>query len=285
MQAFLVDIFQGPYRGKTAIFASGRLESGESFGLIDDRLRPAFYIRRSDLEAVQALNCAREAAFEETEWSTLDGEPVIRMSLDHARALRRLNDELRSREIRTYEGDIDYTVAFRIAHSVKGLVEFEGQSAPSKHVDQLFINPKIKAAPSPLAIDLRVLALDIETNADATRLLGLSLVSWSLKGDSSRAREEVFIVGQASPEDPAGLKTFESEKELLTAFRDHVVALDPDIITGWNVIDFDLAVLSKIAARYQVPLCLGRTRETSYLRTSRYYGNSKMIIQGRQVLD
>ena len=41
---------------------------------------------------------------------------------------------------------------------------------------------------------------------------------------------------------------------------EYVDELDPDVITGWNVVDFDLAVLAAPRAqRYGVPFAIGRT--------------------------
>ena len=38
-----------------------------------------------------------------------------------------------------------------------------------------------------------------------------------------------------------------SEKAAIRRFLEYVHALDPDVITGWNVVDFDLAFLARAA--------------------------------------
>jgi DNA polymerase-2 len=57
------------------------------------------------------------------------------------------------------------------------------------------------------------------------------------------------------------------------------------VITGWNVIDFDLQVLSDRFRRHRVPFTLGRSREAAvYLPQSEGRG-SRAIVPGRQVWD
>src|SRR5262249_37411630 len=72
----------------------------------------------------------------------------------------------------------------------------------------------------------------------------------------------------------------------LDAFCARVAEIDPDVLTGWNVIDFDLTVLEKIAARLRRPFHLGRDPGTMRLRKAEgYFGSGQATIPGRLVLD
>ncbi len=63
-------------------------------------------------------------------------------------------------------------------------------------------------------------------------------------------------------------------------------AEDPDVLTGWNTIDFDLTVLQRIAARLEHPLRLGRDDGALRLRKAEgYFGSGQATIPGRVVLD
>ena len=53
----------------------------------------------------------------------------------------------------------------------------------------------------------------------------------------------MIIVGEPDTDDPDYLICCHTETELLTRFRDRLIAIDPDILTGWNVLDFDLPTL------------------------------------------
>ena len=69
-------------------------------------------------------------------------------------------------------------------------------------------------------------------------------------------------------------------------FCARVNEVDPDVLIGWNVIDFDLTVLQRIAARLRHPLLLGREPGTLLLRKAEgYFGSGQASIPGRLVLD
>src|SRR5690606_1190504 len=76
------------------------------------------------------------------------------------------------------------------------------------------------------------------------------------------------------------------ERAALDAFCERVRTLDPDVLTGWNTIDFDLAVLQRIATRLSHPLRLGRDTGALRLRKPEgYFGSGQASIPGRLVLD
>ena len=78
----------------------------------------------------------------------------------------------------------------------------------------------------------------------------------------------------------------ESEFAALTAFCERVRAADPDVLTGWNIVDFDLASLTRIAARVRHPFDLGRDAGPIRLRKAEgYFGSGQASIPGRLVLD
>ena len=59
------------------------------------------------------------------------------------------------------------------------------------------------------------------------------------------------------------------ERAALDQFCARVRDLDPDVLTGWNVIDFDLTVLQRIAVRVNHPFQLGRDPGAIRLRQAR----------------
>lgn len=281
MRGFLVDIFQGTVSGRSAIFAAGRLENGESFALVDDQIAVYFYIRKSDREALRALYPQPAFVLDESDYSAMDGEGLLRLNFRTTGEMKRLHEELSDKDIRTYEGDLDLATRFRISHNIQAEIEIEGEHRSSQHVDRLYLNPRIKPTEHP--INLRALALDIETNADASRILGFSLVAWEL--DGKNLLEEVHIIAKGKLGSIDQRFYYQDEKELLEGFLARIIAIDPDIITGWNVIDFDLLVLTKLSAKYRIPFKMGRSRDNSNLRQSKFFGKSRIYVNGRQVLD
>jgi len=103
-----------------------------------------------------------------------------------------------------------------------------------------------------------------------------------------RYREQVLLLHGDGDELEAAevdIRTFGREGDLLAALRRRVLEWDPDIVTGWNVVDFDLRVIAARFAVHDLPLILGRARVPDvFLDQTRALG-SRMIIHGRQVLD
>ena len=56
------------------------------------------------------------------------------------------------------------------------------------------------------------------------------------------------------------------ERELLEEFKKELIKEDPDIITGWHVIDFDFAFLKKKFEEHKINFDLGRTNQPIRLR-------------------
>jgi len=54
-------------------------------------------------------------------------------------------------------------------------------------------------------------------------------------------------------------ESFETEKELLERFKEVIMNYDPDIITGWNLIGFDLNQLKQKFDTHK-SFCLGKGR-------------------------
>lgn len=62
-------------------------------------------------------------------------------------------------------------------------------------------------------------------------------------------------------------------------------SFDPDVIVGWNVIDFDFRLLHKRAEWHNMKLMLGRADQPSFFRSSSQNQQGFISIPGRVVLD
>jgi DNA polymerase-2 len=84
----------------------------------------------------------------------------------------------------------------------------------------------------------------------------------------------------------AGAEAVADERALLERFLAHVRDVDPDVITGWNVCDFDLAVLQRACGRLGLRCALGRTDDELDLRRDQNFTReARAILAGRVVLD
>src|SRR5205823_5381782 len=140
-------------------------------------------------------------------------------------------------------------------------------------VGRVYRHPTL--APAVFAPRLRVLSLDIETSLDGGRLYSLSL--------AGAGGERVLMI---SRREVAGAEAVPDERALLERFLAHVRRVDPDVLTGWNVCDFDLAVLQRACRRAGLRCALGRTDdELDIRRDQNFTRESRAVLCGRVVLD
>ena len=277
---FLLDVFSRQQRGRTLVYAVGRLQNGDTFGIVETRHRPAFHIRSSDVGRASALmSAALHAA--PVPWTTMDGTPVAEISAESQRALRGLAEDLRKHGIVTYGADVRPSQRFYTDLGLRGAVSVTGPWRRGRNVSRVYTDPELK--PVEFEPDLTVLTLDIETTPTADQVLAVSLV---VDGPNpEQCTEEVLVVGDPAADDPHYLTCCHSEAELLTRFRERLTAIDPDVLTGWNVLDFDLPTLQRRFAARNVRFELGRAHEESWYRKGESWGHSRMVIRGRQTLD
>jgi len=80
-----------------------------------------------------------------------------------------------------------------------------------------------------------------------------------------------------------------TERDLLIALRQSLCDLDPDLLTGWDIITKTLVPLRERMAVCGVLFNLGRSRRLSRAvppsATDRWRGGSQGIVEGRQILD
>ena len=140
----------------------------------------------------------------------------------------------------------------------------------------MFDNPSLR--PAEVKVEPRVLSFDIETDGKGERLLAISMFAPGI--------DEVLIVDGSNRAMPQNATRCETEFAALDAFCDRIRDLDPDVLTGWNLIDFDFTVLQRIAARVRHPFPLGRDAGAIRIRKAEgYFGSGQASIPGRLVLD
>src|SRR5262249_37202072 len=159
------------------------------------------------------------------------------------------------------EADVRFPVRYLIDRGIKGSCEIAGDWKPGPTIARVFDNPDL--LPAQAKIEPRVLSFDIETDPKGERLLAISLYSPDI--------DEVLIVGGSGRGVPEKAVRCHDERAAVDAFCERIARLDPDVLTGWNTIDFDFTVLQKIATRLQHPLNLGRDSGALRIRKAEGY--------------
>lgn len=269
-------IVQPTYRieaGRPVVHLWGKLETGEPFLVRDDRLQPYFYIRAADQSRAEQLGIRR---FQLSDRSTLDGETVLRIEVPTPPDTPPVRERLHKGGIRTYEADVRFAIRYLIDHGIRGSLSICGESEASSGGYRMFQNPDLEAADwSP---ELSVLSLDIETDPQARQILSVGLFGCGAA--------EVLLLTPRGYTVPHGAVAAASEADLLRLLCRRIRELDPDVLTGWNVADFDFAVLVRRADELGVGLEMGRSPGHPRLRPGRSFREaSQVLIPGRLVLD
>ncbi len=261
----------GPRRAEEAgrVFLTGRLDDGRSFAAVVRAPRPALYL--AEAQGPAALACLPGASLDPSPWSDLAGAPLARLELGHG-APQVAERRLAAAGLPVLERERPRASEALLELGLQGPVSIRGEASPGRRVDVVFVDPTL--APARGAARLAWLALDIETDRDG------AVVAVSLAGAGGPG--EVLFVGP--PLDSPEVASFPTERALLVALAQRLLARDPDVITGWNVIDFDLRVLARRFAACGVPFDVGRTPEPAAL-IDREGRRAAFQVSGRAVLD
>jgi len=260
-------------RRRPVVHLYGRLETGETFLVRDDRQRPRFWIRARDADRARDLGAPEP---EDRGERNLAGEPVVRLTVELPSDVPPLRDRLHREGIDTFEADVRFATGYLIERGIKGACEIEGEPVRGEGVRLVFDNPELR--PARARIEPRVLSFDIETDLKGEQLFAISLYGVGL--------DEVLIVDTGCRDMPEKAVRCPDEPAALTAFCERIREFDPDVITGWNTIDFDFTVLARIAARHRHPFELGRDPGPIRIRKAEgWFGSGQAAIPGRLVLD
>jgi len=116
------------------------------------------------------------------------------------------------------------------------------------------------------------------------------------QGSNNCLVKNVFVLGTCSKITGAQVICFKTEEELLRAWAEFFTIVDPDLITGYNIQNFDFVYLIKRAEKLRITekFCkLGRMKDTKTVMkkkqfSSRAYGSSEsmdILMEGRVIFD
>ena len=236
--------------------------------------RPIFFIEQSNIDACTKL--AKEAGIEceikALELTNFSHTPLAGCYTRLVRESNALNQAFNQESITTFEADIRLADRFLMERFIKGSIEFTG-NVTSRTQHQRVTNTKCRAGD--YLPTLSVVSLDIECSEKG--------ILYSI-GLDSPMDSRVIMVGPEQEADTA-IQWVKDEAALLEAMIDWFKRYDPDVIIGWNVIDFDFRLLHKRAEWNKIKLNIGRDSQPSFFRSSVQSQQGFITIPGRVVLD
>lgn len=231
-----------------------------------------FFVTQDDSARVASLLSEQNIPFRQQflDLTTFSHQPVSGFYFSKLAHLYRARDELKHQNITCYEDDIRLADRFLMERFVYG-------SAGYLQTTQANGQPSLKLAPSEYHPVLTTLSLDIECSMQG-ELYSIGLASGS--------RHQVLMIGAPEPDTPQWITWCQNEKQLLQQLNQSVAEFDPDVILGWNVVNFDFRLLLKRAERYGLKLRLGRDGSPVFWRDAPGEVNQGFIsMAGRVVVD
>lgn len=204
-------------------------------------------------------------------------QPVVACYFQSQKQLRQVRDLLFARGLEPLEADISPADRFLMERYIRGGIRCRGRSTTQKHSLRLVSDEVAADSFKPV---LKVVSLDIETAMQGLQLFSIAIYSES----NGEIHKTVFMVSEEAV--PGVTAIFPDQKQLLLAFLKWVESDDPDIIIGWNVVNFDMWFLQQLCQRYNIPFTLGRAGARVHWRTLDDDGQRRAIsVPGRVVLD
>jgi DNA polymerase-2 len=203
--------------------------------------------------------------------------PVVGLYFRHYRQARKAADTLRAHGLDPLEADINPADRYLMERFVAGSARLHG-TVRRRGKCMLLEDPAVKAGVYRPA--LKVVSFDIETAME-----GLQLYSIAAHGVSAAGEErQVFMLG-AGAQQPF-VVTCATQEDVLQAFQDWIVEYDPDVLIGWNVVNFDTRYLQRLADHLGRRLLLGRERRPGHWREQDEDGERYTVqFPGRVILD
>ncbi|HUS97680.1 MAG TPA: DNA polymerase II, partial [Hyphomicrobiaceae bacterium] len=147
-----------------------------------------------------------------------------------------------------------------------------------------FFNPLLRRAD--VQPSLKAMSLDIETRGNSDELYSIAGATMNAANQETAAC--VFMIGIAQNElrDGYSLRYCQDERELLLAFFDWLKIVDPDLIIGWSVVNFDLNFLDRKCRSLGLPFAMGRGNEAAAILQPGNPSQPRIArVPGRGVLD
>ncbi|TMP38014.1 DNA polymerase II [Pseudoalteromonas rubra] len=239
--------------------------------VITEPQKAVLFIRSADAESAQirVAELISGVEFKPLTLKHLDQSPVTALYCSNLSDFYQCKESLTD-HVTLYEADIRHADRYLMERFIRGGAWVSGHAVKKPGYIEI---RQTRLKPSPHFVPkLSMLSLDIECSGEGV------LFSVGLVTESQRL---VIMIGEPEAAE-VNVRWVADELSLLQALVEEVNRMDPDVIIGWNVIEFDCAVLNERAEALGVSLSFGR--DGSPMQVSK--GNfTRVLIAGRVVLD
>lgn len=266
LRCFLLNYISRDSRNSFEITLFAVTENQVPVKILIDNFRPMFFVpRNTDLNLT-----IKTAERKVLPFKALDGTVVDCLYFSTFSGFLQLKDQLAKNGTILYESDVNPVERYLMERFVTGGFEATGE-VTSRNGTILLYNPHIRGCD--MNPSLQVLSFDIETNTESGQIYSIAC---------SGKTDTVFITGK---EPSTGSVFFcPTEKEVIQNFFQHIHKQNPDILIGWNVINFDLQMIQQRCTALNIPFDLGRDNGSKIIQNRA--GTDLLVrIPGRIVMD
>ncbi|WP_237061596.1 DNA polymerase II [Microbulbifer zhoushanensis] len=270
-QGFLLTRHSFDQRGSTCIHYWLATPEGP-VKLVIEGERPVFMVKVVDRPQVTEALAGVPCDWQQLGFQTFGREEAAMLYFPTIDAHRRAQGLLQNRGVEVFEADFRLHDRYLMERFARGGLYFEGLAQARDGFTE-YRQVRLKGAE--MQPEFKVVSLDVECSGQG------ELYSIGLYGHGV---EEVLMVGKPEAADTT-IHWVDDERALLQALEARIQCLDPDIIIGWAVVDFDFRLLVKRAGRHGLRLKLGRGGTEARWRDGREGSQGFVTLPGRVVLD
>ncbi len=248
--------------------------------VIDSQKAICFVARNTPLP--ELFGDSRRFERKPLELATLSGTPVDGLYFRCQRDLVSAREHLRGRGVTLYESDLKPNDRYLMERFIHAAFSARGDARQCRGYLE-FRNPVIVR--DAFRTRLKAVSLDVESDG-----LSGQLYSIAVHGDDSDVDGDGAVVFMISDEaihvDGARVAACADERALLEAFFAWLASADPDLVLGWNVINFDLDLIERRCRTLNVEFAMGRGGDrATILQPQNARGTRIARLPGRVVLD
>jgi len=275
--------------------------------LIIDNERAVFFVEVDDVNHASDILLKQGIKVAEIKPLTLKTFNQVQVAAVYfltLKAFYQAREALKQKGIKCYEDDIRPDDRFLMERFITADITYAGQQAQLarysslSQATSLYSNcyqrfEQVKCKPidkkKQTDITLSTVSLDIECSISG-ELYSIGLYSedcqqvMMIANEQEIAREQTNSQTQTINSD-VDIVWQTDERQLLLSLLAWFTEHDPDIIIGWNVINFDFNLLQKRYDLYGIKFAIGRDGRTPYWRTNKASEQQFIEISGRVILD
>ncbi len=229
------------------------------------------------LKRTNAMTTSTNMRREPLGLKSLDGHDIDGLYFHHQRDL----NTLRHQAVELHESDIKPSDRYLMERFVCAGFEAIGDVVNGSSFSSLR-NPRLK--PVNVKPQLRALSLDIETRGSSDQLY--SIAGSVMHGNATQNRVYMIGNGDAPQRDGYELHYCVNERTLLLDFFQWLRDVDPDVIIGWAIVNFDLNFIDRKCRSLGISFDMGRGTDSAAVLQPGNTGQARIAkLPGRAVLD